>query len=371
MKKLLLILLLSLNSMLGLGQTVVQYDYMETWNWPGYWAFTTPVTPVGGVLFLAGGASGWATNASVSSNESARIYGTGNGSSAIEQNWYILPNITGLDPNKLYQFRFRLASYRFSSTNTTRGVDTDDFVEVQISTDGELTYTSELRIAGNNNAYWDYNTNGIIVHSANGIFNTALNTLGGDVYRSGAGNQQAVGYSLISLDLPLNISQIAVDILCRVNSAGEEWWLDNIELVEIDPMPIELMSFEGVNLESYNLLTWSSASEYDNDYYLLERSIDGYEWSVIDNQKGIGNSNTQTDYSFRDFTYEPTINYYRLSQVDFNGNSETFNVIAISNLGKEKQILFLTNILGQIVGDEATGILIVHYSDGTSEKIYK
>lgn len=363
MRKLLLILLISLNSMIGLGQTVVQYDYMETWNWAGAWWNPSPLSP-------NGGASTWAINASATPTDAAVLYGAGNGTSVVEQNWYSLPNVTGLNVNHPYQFRFKLASYTFTAPSAaTRGLDGADILEVQVSTNGGATYVSELRITGNANATWPFTSTGAIIHNANGSYtNSAAPT--GDIYQSPAG-ATTTGYSTVTLNLPAGITQIAVDIFCRVNSLGEEWWIDNVELIEIFPLPIELMSFEGINLESYNLLNWSSASEHNNDYYLLERSTDGYNWSVIDNQKGMGNSNTQTDYSFRDFTYESTINYYRLSQVDFDGQSETFKVIAISNVGKTKQILFLTNMLGQIVSDEATGILIVHYSDGTSEKIYK
>jgi hypothetical protein len=171
-------------------------------------------------------------------------------------------------------------------------------------------------------------------------------------------------YTQLSESGPIDFSQV---------QRLDELQIDQrmLEVMKSD-LPIdELISFEGVNLEGYNLLTWSSASEHNNDYYLLERSTDGIDWSVINNQQGAGNSSIKIDYSFRDFTYEPTINYYRLSQVDFDGNSETFKTIVVNNLGKSKQILFLTNMLGQIVDDEATGILIIHYTDGTSEKIYK
>jgi hypothetical protein len=358
MKRLLLTLFSALSVLLH-GQTVIQYDYMETWSTgyatSGWWTPATTAT--------------WATNTSVSPTQSAVIYGLGNGTSGVEQDWYSLPNITGLNTSHPYQLKFNLASRTFTGpAAATRGVDAADLVEVQVSRNGGA-YVSELRIAGNSNAIWPYTATGVISHNANGSYTNSL-APAGDIYQAPAG-LTTTGPSTVTLNFPSGISQIAIDIFCRVNSAGEEWWIDNIELIEIFPLPIELISFEGVNFESYNLSTWSSGSEQNNDYYLLERSTDGYDWSVINNQKGAGNSSVKIDYSFRDFTYEPTINYYRLSQVDFDGNSETFKIISVNNLGKTKQILFLTNILGQIVGDDATGILIVHYSDGTSEKIYK
>jgi hypothetical protein len=363
MKKFLSLIIIIITSHFISAQTVINYDYMETFNWDGIWYFASP-------LSSNGGASTWATNVSVTPTQSAVLYGAGNGTSFIEQNWYSMPNITGLNINRLYQFKFKLASHTFTApAAATKGLDGPDLLEVQVSTNGGVTYVSELRITGNANAQWTYNSTGSITHTANGSFtNSAAPT--GDVYTSPAG-VTTTGYSTVTLNLPANISQVAVDIFCRVNSTGEEWWIDNIELLEIVPLPIELMSFDVSNYDNHNLLTWSSASEHNNDYYLLERSTDGYNWTVISNQKGVGNSTTQMDYSFRDFTYEPTTNYYQLTQVDFDGQSETFKIIAINNTGKYKEVLYITNTLGQIVDDNTKGWLIIYYTDGTNDKIYR
>ena len=128
MKRILILVITTLSLSYNLfSQTIIAFDYMETSNWNGLW-FNS------GNLSSNGGQSTWATNVSVSSNVSAVLYGAGNGSSFIEQDWYVLPNITGLDPNKLYQLQFKLASHSFTApTANTRGVDMPDFVEVQVS----------------------------------------------------------------------------------------------------------------------------------------------------------------------------------------------------------------------------------------------
>ncbi len=353
-KSLFLLYFLVLNTFAN-TQTLVKYDYMETWDWAGYW--NTPVN------------TGWYTNVSVSSNQSAVILGGGNSSSSIEDNWYRLPNINGLDATKQYQFRFRLSSHSFNNpTAATRGVDGPDYVSVQVSRNGSA-YTNELRITGNANATWPYNVSGNITHTANGVFST-INAPTGDVYPSGAGILTN-GPSVISLNIPINTTQLAVDLYCRVNSAGEEWWIDNIELWDITPiaLPIELMSFSVIEEQDYNLLKWSTASENNNDYFLLERSEDGSNWVNINSTDGMENSNTKMNYLFRDFTFTNTLNYYRLSQVDFNGVSETFNIISIDNSKKQKQVLKVINILGQEVSQDTKGLLIIKYTDGTSVKI--
>jgi hypothetical protein len=298
----------------AISQNVIAFDYMETWNWPGLWWGNT---------FN----STWATNFSVSPNESAVIYGAGNGTSAIEQDWYVLPNITGLNPNSQYEFRFRLASYMVTSSASTRGVDVADLVEVQVSYNGGISYISELRITGNSNSFWNYNTNGVINHIADGIFNNNLAPIG-DIYRSGTGNQQLSGPSVVSLQLPPGITQVAIDILCRVNSAGEEWWLDNIELVEFpnNPLPVTLTSFTAECDNGIPLLKWTTASEQNSDYFQIERSRDGINWTPVSKVQGMGNSNTTKNYQFYDMSSGSNFEgYYRLKQVDFDGNFEYFN----------------------------------------------
>jgi len=360
MKKLILITILLISNFIS-AQTVIYYDYMETWNWAGVWLNASPLGN--------GGGSTWATNFSATPTTSAVLYGAGNGSSGNEQNWYRLPNVA-LNSNYFYQLKFKVASYTVTGpTAATRGLDIPDIIEVQVSTNAGVSYITELKITGSNGATWPFTSSGSITHTANGSYTNSLAPTG-DVYSATAG-ATTTGYSTVTLNLPLNISQVAIDIFCKVNSTGEEWWFDNIELIENYPLPIELMSFDGIDLDSYNYITWSSATEHNNDYYLLERSTDGYNWSVINNQKGAGNSTVQTDYSFRDFTYEPLVNYYRLTQVDYDGKSETFKTIVVNNMGKTKEVLYFTNLLGQIVEDDIRGLVIVHYTDGTNEKIYR
>lgn len=347
-------LILAISCALGLGvsgQTVLYYDNIETYNWLGSW-------------WIVNSNSGYYNNASVSTTLSAAMYGLGTGTSAVEQNWYVMPNVTGLNPSANYVFNFRLGSYRFSSTNTTRGVDVGDYVEVQVSTNGEVSYVSELRITGNNNAFWNYNSLGVINATANGAL---------DIYQSGVGNQTStgLGYSTISLSLPPGITQVAIDILCRSNAAGEEWWLDNIQLIEVLPiaLPVELISFEGFNQGGTNLLKWKTGSEYNSGYFYLDRSVDGDVWEEIAVVGAAGNSTEELEYQFRDVDFEDGINYYRLTQVDIDGTEEWFdNVIAIDNTSDE-QVVRRFNFLGQEVSDDYSGIYIEILDDGSVKKV--
>jgi hypothetical protein len=346
-------------------QTTIEFDNMETssttYLTAGWW---TPAAT-----------AGWYTNASVSPNTAAAIYGLGNGSSALEQDWYSMPLVSGLDPNKTYKLRFRVASYTFSSsTATTRGLDVADYMSVQVSSNGGA-YVTEMRITGNTNATWPFTNIGTVAHDANGSFTNSA-APAGDIYMANAGASTATA-SMYTITFPQGLTSIAVDFYCRINSAGEEWWLDNIELIRIDPLPVEMMSFEGIKTDHGNLLQWKTASEWNSAYYLIERSTTGYftENSVIGQTGAAGYSNTIMEYAYLNSEFAPVINYYQITQVDNDGAFKVYGPIMIDNRVVKKQVVQLLNLMGQPVQENTTnlmrGLYIEVYDDGTMKKVYK
>ena len=357
MKNLLLSLFLLLST-ITFNQTVIEYDNMET--------SSTNYLSAG--WFIPATTAGWFNNASVSPSNSAVIYGLGNGSSGIEQDWYSMPIIGGLDPNKQYKLRFRVASYSFSApTAVTRGLDVADYLSVQVSSNGGA-YVTEMRILGNTNATWPFTNTGTVDHTTNGSFtNSAAPT--GDVYMVNAGASTATP-STYTLTFPQGLTSIAIDFYCRINSAGEEWWLDNIELIRIDPLPVELYSFDGLSIDNMNVINWSTATEFNSDYFTIERSVDGENWTKINKTIGMGNSTMLTKYSCIDNTFDKRINYYRLNQFDFDGASKTYGPIMIDNRSN-KIVLKCVNLLGQEVSENEKGVLFLIYEDGSIQKIFR
>lgn len=99
-------------------------------------------------------------------------------------------------------------------------------------------------------------------------------------------------------------------------------------------MPIELLSFTGKNDCEKNIISWTSTTETNNDFYTVEKSIDGKNFSVISTVDGTGTSSTSVNYEFIDSSLPNGEGwggalYYRLKQTDFDGKSETFNPIAV------------------------------------------
>ncbi len=97
------------------------------------------------------------------------------------------------------------------------------------------------------------------------------------------------------------------------------------------PLPIELVSFTGECLPNQNRLNWETATETNNDYFSIDRSDDGINWSEIGKISGAGNSSSSRKYFFEDENRYQEISYYRLQQHDFSGVVKTFSPISVQN----------------------------------------
>jgi len=95
-------------------------------------------------------------------------------------------------------------------------------------------------------------------------------------------------------------------------------------------LPVDLRYFEGKRIGSNVLLEWETMAEINNDYFIVEKSTDGTNWDELLTVNGQGNTSEQTYYSQIDIDGCNGTCYYRLTQVDFDGNSEKFKVVAVS-----------------------------------------
>jgi hypothetical protein len=107
------------------------------------------------------------------------------------------------------------------------------------------------------------------------------------------------------------------------------WYVGTIDLTA-SPLPIQLISFTARLQTSVVDLNWTTMSETNNDYFTIEKSNDGIIYSLVGIQKGAGNSSEDQHYAMIDPKPFDGTSYYRLKQTDFNGNSKTFNPVAIN-----------------------------------------
>jgi hypothetical protein len=99
---------------------------------------------------------------------------------------------------------------------------------------------------------------------------------------------------------------------------------------DLAPLPIELLSFGGRAIDEVNLLEWATATELNNDYFVPEKSYDGINFVEMSRVKGAGNSNTSLFYDQLDENPYAPVTYYKLKQVDYDGQYTYSDVIAIA-----------------------------------------
>lgn len=103
-----------------------------------------------------------------------------------------------------------------------------------------------------------------------------------------------------------------------------------ISLVSINTLPVELISFEGNHKDRMNFLRWTTASEINNDRFEVERSNHPSQGFVkIGEVNGAGTTNQVTEYEMIDQNPIDGVNYYRLKQIDIDGQYEYSSVIAL------------------------------------------
>ena len=94
-------------------------------------------------------------------------------------------------------------------------------------------------------------------------------------------------------------------------------------------VPIEWLTFTGEVISTGNLLKWS-VIEQNNDYFVVERSVDGATWTALATVDGIGTSSNPTQYQYEDKTAPEGLAYYRIKQVDFNSDLSYSNTINLT-----------------------------------------
>jgi hypothetical protein len=91
-------------------------------------------------------------------------------------------------------------------------------------------------------------------------------------------------------------------------------------------LPVTLTSFTTKCDNGIPLIEWTTVSELNSNYFQIERSRDGFEWVEVSRINSSSNSATEKNYQLYDMTTGGNFEgYYRLKQVDFDGNFEYFS----------------------------------------------
>lgn len=165
------------------------------------------------------------------------------------------------------------------------------------------------------------------LNNAGGITNTGNFTVTGPVSNSGTIDNSG-NFTAPSIDNTGSIINSGVIDADVTNNGGS--------YTGIFPLPIELTTFKAYKANNKVSIYWQTASEENNDFFSIERSVDGVNYYSIATVAGAGNSSSTIDYTYTDNSPLNGVAYYRLTQTDFNGKSETFDAVSLSFLNEEQ-----------------------------------
>lgn len=97
-----------------------------------------------------------------------------------------------------------------------------------------------------------------------------------------------------------------------------------------NPLPISLLNFNAELAKDVVNINWATSAELNNDYFLVEKSIDGINWNVIQMVEGAGTTESINNYASVDANPVNGVQYYRLKQVDFNGKFEYSAIVPVN-----------------------------------------
>lgn len=120
-------------------------------------------------------------------------------------------------------------------------------------------------------------------------------------------------------------------------------YFDNFKGEELAALPVELTSFTGAVTGNTTELYWQTESEVNNSHFEIQRSSDGIVWETIGVVEGMGDSNVKNAYNFVDNSNYYTRTFYRLKQVDYDGEFEYTNVIAFNSENNQPELQVLNN----------------------------
>jgi hypothetical protein len=210
------------------------------------------------------------------------------------------------------------------------------------------TGSHNLNFAASNGASWTAGR-GLNITGWQGAYNGTSGT-SGKIFTGSSAELSASKLAQIYFTNPSNSNTYTATQL----STGE--------IVPTATLPVELLEFKATpNGAVKNVdLMWVTASEINNDYFVIERSTNANDWLPLDSIDGAGNSNAVLSYHYPDNNPYSGTSYYRLKQVDFNGTTEYSNIEVVNFEGLEIVSLFPNPGNGEVtisIKSSATGTL--------------
>lgn len=127
------------------------------------------------------------------------------------------------------------------------------------------------------------------------------------------------------------------------------------DITDPTPLPVELLDFKANLIDDGVELQWSTASEYNSDYFSLYRAIDTSNWVKLIDIPAAGFSTSLQEYNYKDKSILYNHTYYRLKQTDIDGYKESWYPISVY---RRPESFNYYNLSGQEVKESYKGFVI-------------
>ena len=196
-----------------------------------------------------------------------------------------------------------------------------------------------------NEGYWEINPTayGQNIDIKNYQITLEMNNIGGVNDYTKTRLIRAKGPSHTTWQALTHISSIGSNSNYSITASGNGFsWFAGGGDDNNNPLPVELLSFSGNCESEQTQLIWKTASENNSDYFEVLKSQDGENWRLINTQAAAGFSTTLQTYSYTEL--EKSIEaYYRLNQVDINGDSKLYDPIFVDCEGNASLLITYPN----------------------------
>lgn len=145
---------------------------------------------------------------------------------------------------------------------------------------------------------------------------------------------KSVGHTAWNDNVPGDGNHVAAtgsitDFIIGATAMNSFSWFDIGYSNDPTPLPVKLTRLTASCGTGKVVIKWSTASEQNSDYFILEKSRDLETWHFLTNVDAAGNSNFTKDYQSVDENPWGGIAYYRLVQVDYDGTKTTYGPVSV------------------------------------------
>ncbi|MBS1631895.1 MAG: T9SS type A sorting domain-containing protein [Bacteroidetes bacterium] len=157
------------------------------------------------------------------------------------------------------------------------------------------------------------------------------------------------------------------------NGTGTTTRLDGlVQICYLTTLPVNLLSFSGKQEINYNLIKWRTANEYDINKFIIERSIDGYNFSSV-GELIASNVSAGNDYEYRDLNIMPNKKYYYRLQILDNDGSYKYSpiVFVYANNRHDIIVVYPNPVSNKLTISSSVQIRNIEISDLTGKILFK